>query len=174
MKKEITIEEYNQTLKTLTLIDNEKKLLKNLYHLKIYQYHPIPSETIDELLLVIKKEKEYLELQINKKKKEYLLNLTDIPNIAKNQNLELNNIIEQISNNLLNKNKKIDSSLALLPNFSTFYQQITPLIINKQNYIKLENYILTLKYQESIALKIKKYYEKNAKKSLPKKRLLKK
>lgn len=144
-----------------------------MYQTKRYQCHIPLTETLDELQLAIKKQNENLDLQLNKIKKEFLFSINYNSKLTKSQNIDLATLIEIYLNSTPTK-QNMPSNLTTLPNFSNFYQQISELISIKNANLFLENYILKLQAEESIALKIKKYYEKNAKKSLPKKRLLKK
>lgn len=177
-KKEITLEEYQQAIETLTNIQKEKNLLKEIHYTQSYQCHfPLP-ETLDELLLTIKKENEKLDRQIQQTKKEFLLTLNIPPKITNSKNIELNNLIDEYlttirnSNNNNSSNFTLDTyhSLTLLPNFSKFHHQIIKLNATKETNLTLKNHILTLKSQESNALTTKRNYERKTKKILSKRK----
>lgn len=169
-KKEITEQEYNEAIKTLEFIKNEKNMLKNLYQTKQYQCHISLPETLEELLLTIKKQNETLDLKINQLKKEFISNLNI--DLQKNKINDIKNLLDELNNNIQTKNNNIQNSI---PNFLNFYKQITELISIKETNLFLENYIQELITEESQALKIKKTYENKQKRDLShKKKILKK
>ena len=102
-KKEITSNEYQQAIKTLNFIENEKNLLKELYQTKKYQCHLYLTENLDELLLTIKKENETIDRQINLKKKELFSSLEIVHKITNSKNIVQRNLIEKHLSKLLNE-----------------------------------------------------------------------
>lgn len=171
MKKEITLEEYNKALERLEFIQREQNLLKQIKENQNFQPHIKFSNNFAELIINLKKEIDWIDIQINLSKKNFLKNFSDNKKICKKIESTLEHLIFLLCNEeLSNSINQFDTELLpILNNNSSFdelIQDLKELTSKKIANTYLFNYINSLQEEHDRMITIKTTYEKQQKKKI--------
>lgn len=169
MKEIITKEEYQNIIKRLNLIENERALLKEMGKNKYYNAHIDFPETFAELIINLQRENKHLDLIIEYEKEDFLNNF----NYSKNLYQTIKKILEQLINDLNEQNQSPTAQEIQPPkiiegtfNIENFIQKIKKLTEQKKANNLLLNYVSSLESEQAQLTDKKIKYEKEQKKRI--------
>lgn len=176
MKKEITLEEYNYALERLNFIENEQNLLKKIKETTNFQPHIKFPNSFIELIIILKKENDNLNRQINFTKKYFLQRFSDNKKVYEKIESKLDQLIFFLENDKLPSSINIlDTELIPIlnnyPSFDEIFITLKELTSKKVANTHIFNYINALEEERERMITIKTTYEKQHK---PKKKNIKK
>lgn len=167
MKEIITKEEYQNIIKRLNFIENERALLKKMGKNKYYNAHIDFPETFAELIINLQRENKHLDLIIEHEKENLLNNF----NYSKNLHQTIKIMLEQLIDDLNEQNQSLTVQEIQPPkiiegtfNIENFIQNIKELTQQKKANNLLLNYVSSLESEQAQLTDKRLKYEKEQKK----------
>lgn len=169
MKKEITLEEYNNALERLQFIENEEAYLETVRKNNHYPDSP-------EFIIVLKREINKIDSQIKFLKKRFLQNFSENKKLYEMIDSKLEQLIFFLCNQGLSQSIDImDTELLPVlnnyPDFDELFQDLKELAGKKIVTTCLFNHMNSLLEERDRMITIKTLYEKQHR---PKKKVIKK